>query len=87
MPAARMVTAPMYLAISVNFISQEPFNCGYYLLHRMGDLYATMVVDCLTCLDENSEAFGALAGDALEEGAGSGSDGDMTPEAQGSSWG
>ncbi|KAK0621043.1 hypothetical protein B0T14DRAFT_482229 [Immersiella caudata] len=38
------------------------------LPHRMGDIYAGVVVDCLTCLDEENEAFGALGGTSAEGG-------------------
>ncbi|KAM7216898.1 hypothetical protein V8F06_007767 [Rhypophila decipiens] len=39
------------------------------LPHRMGDIYAGVVVDCLTCLDEDNEAFGALGGASAEVGS------------------
>ncbi|KAK4447957.1 hypothetical protein QBC34DRAFT_466541 [Podospora aff. communis PSN243] len=58
-----------HLAGKTAWVKEDLVQMARRLLpHRMGDIYANVVVDCLTCLDEDNEAFGTLGGTSAEGG-------------------
>jgi len=64
-----------HLAGRTAWVKEDLVQMARRLLpHRMGDLYSDVVVDCLTCLDENNETFGALRENFSEGASGKGDD-------------